>query len=448
MKTEVLSDKTRKPKTIRMPVINPHAAGIDIGSREFFVCAAQDNVEQFGTTTGEINRLVSYLAGCQVTTVALESTGFYWQTLYIALVKADLEVYLVNARHVKNVKGHKTDVVDSRWLQLLHSIGLLSDSFHPDAYTEQLRTLVRHRRSLIRDKSRCVTKMNKSLVLMNIRLSNVMSDIDGVTGLEIIKAIIAGERNSRQLAKLSQHRLKASVGELEEALDGIWREDLLFELEQSYLGYGFYQDQIKTTDREIEKRLIQAFPNAPIDEKTTKGKDKNDPPFNLQAYGKSMYHVDLLAITGLGYGFMLTLISEVGLELISKFSTAKKFVNWLCLAPNTKKSGGKVISSHTPKNPHPLAKALRDAANSAGNSKTRLGDCFRSIAYRRGRAVAITAIARKMGVILWTMVNKWEEFLYQYSEQEQLRVKNKVLNKIKKQIKSLNITQEELIALS
>lgn len=434
---------------VSMPLVNPHAAGIDIGSKSHFVSVAQDNVSEFGVCTDDLHQLAHHLQAHGVKTVALESTGFYWKPLFILLQDYGFEVILVNARHIKNVKGHKTDVVDCKWLQLLHSIGLLSNSFQPDLFTGKLRAYTRHRKYLIESASRYIAKMNKVLVLMNIQLSVVLRDITGLSGRRVIEAILTGERDAKTLAGLVSTRVKSSRQAIEKALVGDWREEYVFELQQSYELYELYWEKIRQTDVEIEKLLIQK-PAAPsVDwEKyqpiSRKGYQKNDPKIDLGRHAYEMSGgVDLLHIDGVGYGTLLTLMSETGFDL-SMFPSDKHFASWLGFAPNRKITGGKVLSSRTRNKTNPLAKAIRDAANAAGNSHSRLGDFFRRIAYRKGRPVAITATARKIAVILYQMLTKKEAFNYAFSQQEQSKQRNRQLKNIIKKIKNTGITLGEL----
>ena len=206
-----------------MPVVNLNAAGIDIGGKSHFVCVAQNNVQEFGAFTEDLHLIAKHLQKHKIKTVALESTGPYWKQLFVLLQDYDFDVVLVNARHLKNVKGHKTDVIDSKWIQLLHSIGILSNSFQPDSFTEQLRTYSRQRRYLIRNASRYISKMNKSLVLMNIRLDNVLRDIMGKSGKLVIESILSGNRDVDALAELFNRQVKASRENIKKALTGNWK---------------------------------------------------------------------------------------------------------------------------------------------------------------------------------------------------------------------------------
>lgn len=231
-----MKGKTKKTRSndnmISMPVVNPHAAGIDIGSKSHFVCVSQDNVKEYSVFTADLHEIAKHLLSHDVKTVALESTGFYWRPLFILLLDYGFEVFLVNARHVKNVKGHKTDVVDSKWLQLIHSIGLLSNSFQPDVFTHNLRTYTRHRKSLIEDASKYIAKMNKVLVLMNIQLKAVLRDITGESGTRVIEAILKGERDAKKLEGLVSLQCESDRRDIEKALTGDWRREYMFELQQ------------------------------------------------------------------------------------------------------------------------------------------------------------------------------------------------------------------------
>jgi transposase len=433
---------------ISVPVVNPHAAGIDLGSKSHFVCVAQDNVKEFGVFTKDLHVIAHHLQDHQVKSVAIESTGFYWRPLYLMLLDYGFEVILVNARHLKNVKGHKTDVVDSKWLQFLHSIGLLSNSFQPDAFTHELRVLTRHRKSLIEDASRFISKMNKILVLMNIQLHVVLRDITGQSGLKVIEAILKGERDAKKLTALVSVRVKATRENIEKALTGDFRKEYLFELSQCFQLYTVYWQKIEETDVQIEDLLKLSVGHTPEKNKYKSPKNKqyqkNDPNFNVGRYAYQMSGgVELLAINGVGSATILTLISETGLDL-SMFKTAKHFASWLGFAPNRKITGGKVISSHTRKKTNPLAKVIRDAANAAGNSKSRLGDFFRHLAYRKGRMVAIGATSRKIAVIIYKMLMEGKEFSYEYDEQETQHVRRNKIKNIVKTLKKYSISKNEL----
>ena len=453
MKAKINQSKDND-KMISMPVVNPHAAGIDIGGSSHFVCVSQDNVKEFGVFTSDLYDIVSHLQAHQIKTVAIESTGFYWQALFVILQDAGFEVFLVNARHLKNVKGHKTDVIDCRWLQLTHSIGMLSNSFQPDAFTHELRTYVRHRKSMVEDASRFISKMNKLLVLMNIQLSNVLRDITGESGLKVIEAILSGEREPQRLEKLISLRCTSSRENILKALTGDWRQEYLFELRDCYDLYNFYWKKIRALDNEIEillrKHSAQFQHNQTEftkDYKTSKKKQhqKNDPQFKVEQYAIQMTSgVDLLQIDGVGINTIMTMMAETGFDLKEKFPNAKHFASWLGHTPNQKISGGKVLSSRTRKKTNPLAKIIRDAANAAGNSQSRLGDFFRRLAYRKGRMIAINATARKIAVIIYNMLVNKQDFCYEFSVDEKERIKAHKIKNALKVLQSYNISKNDI----
>ena len=435
-----------------MPVINPNAAGIDAGSRSHFVCVAQDNVKEFPSHTAGLHEICRHFKTHGVKTVAMESTGFYWQQLFSTLQTEGFEVILVNARHLKNVKGHKTDVVDSKWLQLLHSIGLLDNSFQPDDFCMELRQYTRHRRSLIQDSSKYIAKMNKSMVLMNVQLKTVLRDLSGESGLKVIKAIVKGERDPDKLEKLIGKNVKASREDIKKALTGNWRSEHLFELSQNLAFYEFVWDKIKETDQQIEQILNgwqEKYGDKNIQsqykELKKKPRQKNDPKFDVKSFAYQMTDgVDLSQIDGVNINTILTIMSELGFDIRSKFKTHKYFTSWLGFAPNRKITGGKVMSSKTPKVKNPVAYAIRQAANAAGNSQGRLGDFFRRLAYRKGRQVAIIATARKIAVIIYKMLENGQEYCYEYSKEETERLRNSQIKKVKKTINHFNISVNEL----
>ena len=445
--------KRNSDPMISMPVVNSLAAGIDAGSRSHFVCVAQDNVKEFESHTQGLHQIADHLKSYGVKTVAIESTGFYWQQLFIILESNGFEVFLINARHVKNVKGHKTDVVDSKWLQLLHSIGLLENSFQPDVFTKEMRQYARHRRSLIQSSSRYVSKMNKSMVLMNIQLKTVLTDLSGASGLRVIEAIVGGERSPEELEKLVGKAIKASRDQILRALEGDWRSEHLFELSQNYEAYKFTQQQIFQTDEQLEillKDWEDKNGNQALKQEYSKIKhrspQKNDPKIDIKPFAYQMTDgVDLTQIQGVSTNTILTLMTETGFNLKDKFKTAKHFASWLGFAPNRKITGGKVMSSHTVSVQNPLSYALRQAANAAGNGKGRLGDFFRKIAYKNGRTAAIIATARKIAVIIYKMLEKNEPYNYDYLKPELERIKKLQVRNIQKRIKQLNIKQEDLV---
>lgn len=437
---------TEKDK-ISMEIVNPRAAGIDIGSRSHWVAVGQgpNDFKEFGVYNEDLYCIAQWLRESEIKTVAMESTGTYWQSLYAVLIAQGFQVILCNGKFTKNIKGKKTDIQDCQWIQKLHSIGLLSGSFLPDQATEQLRTLCRHRANLLDSAAAASKKMQKYLRLLNLRLDVVVNDICGLTGMAIIKAICNGEKNPERLADLRHHNCKKSKEEIAKALHSNGRQDYIFALKQELEMYEMFQAKIAQCDIEIEKMLNETIDNDEnkkqhyIEKKSYKKVNKNTPKnidLNLMAY-QHFEGVDLMAIEGMSYSTILSLISEVGVDGIKRFSTAKHFASWLRLAPNNKISGGKVLSSKIPKGSNRLKIALRNAANAIGNLKdsTPLSDFFKRINFRKGRVSAISATARKLAVIIWNMVVKGvpyhnpEEYLFRDQKK-----KLGLLKRIQKQI--------------
>lgn len=442
-------------KDVSMEVINPHAAGIDVGSRSHFVAIGQasDEVREFGVYNEDLKAVAEWLLKNEVITVAMESTGTYWQSLFAALQNAGLQVILCNGKFTKNIKGKKTDVQDCQWIQKLHTIGLLSGSFLPDEATEQLRTYCRHRANLLDGAADTTRKMQKYLRLLNLRLDVVVKDVTGLTGLAIIEAICKGEINAEVLASLRHGNCKKSEEEIAKALQTNGRKDYLFALKHEYKMYQDLQLAIKDCDNEIEKVLSEQINNNDdkrqhfIDKKVHKKINKNTPKnidINLMSY-QYFEGVDLLAIEGVSHSTVLSVMSEVGLEGLKKFGTAKQFASWMRLAPNNKISGGKVLSHKVPKGSSRLKIALRNAANAIGNLKnTPLSNFFNRINYRKGRVSAISATARKLAVIIWNMVVKKQPYRneqdYEFLDQKRKRK----VQEMRKLVHKFDIKTDEL----
>jgi len=437
-------------KIEEMKILNPYAAGIDIGSKSHFVSVGQEEnlIREFGVYSPDHKQIISYLQEHKITTVAMESTGSYWQTLFFELQKAGFEVFLVSGHQTKNLRA-KTDVKDAQWIQKLHSLGLLRGCFLPDEQTNRLRIIHRHRSSLIEESSKMVNKMQKALRLMNLRLDVVLSDITGKSGMAIINAILQGERNGDKLAKLSDPRVRKSKKEIAKALQGHWSDEYLYELKDCFELYKILQEKIQNCDKQIESLLIEFTKDSDnnadeviLTKKQTKG--KNQPKFNLAKLSYEYFGVDLLAIEGVSVSTVLTLITEIGTG-IYKFESAKQFASFLRLAPNNRISGGKVISSRTPKGANRLALALRNAANTIDRKKEgNLMHFFKRIAYKKGRAAAITATARKLAVIIWNMIIKQEKYKPMSDKEYKLLIKQKAIKSIQYRMKKLKITTSEL----
>lgn len=436
----------------KMPVINAHAAAIDVGSESHFVAVGQDetkDVGEFGVYSRDHQLIIKHLEDHNITSVVMESTGSYWQTLFYALQGAGFEVLLVTGNQTKNVRA-KTDVNDSIWMQKLHSLGLLRGCFLPDKHTIKMRTLQRHRASLIEESAKMSNKMQKALRMMNLRLDVAINDITGKTGMAIIRAILDGERRGGTLSQLADPRIKKSREELAQALEGHWDEALMYELRDCYDLYMMLQSKIGGVEKQLEKLLENFTEDVFVDNKTevtrkqTKG--KNQPKFDLPTLSYKFYGVDLFAMESISSSTVLTLICEIG-QGIYKFQSAKQFTSYLRLAPNNKISGGKVISNRTPKGSNKLALALRNAANTIDRSKDGvLKRFFKRIAYKKGRGAAITATARKMAVIIWNMIVRKEPYNPPDSDVYLDMLKEKRLISIKKQMQKMGISVAELNA--
>jgi len=440
-----------------MKIVNPQAAGIDVGSRSHWVAIGQNEsqVREFGVFNQDLFEMAEWLSQHQITTIAMESTGTYWQNLFAVLSAKGFHVILCNGKFTKNIKGKKTDIKDCQWIQKLHSLGLLTNSFLPDAQTEELRTYCRHRTNLMFAAASTTKKMQKYLRLLNLRLDVVVRDVCGLTGLNIIKAICLGEKDPVKLASLRHGNCHKSEEEIAKALQSNGRKDYLFALKQELENYEHLQQKIIECDREIDKKLDEIIGSDNnkkqhhIEPKPHKRVNKNTPKdidLNLKAY-QMLEGTDLLAIEGMSFSTILALMSEVGYDGIKQFKTAKHFASWLRLAPNNKVSGGKVLSSKIPKGSNRLKIALRNAANAIGNLKdsTPLRDFFQRINFRKGRVSAISATARKLAVIIWNMVVKGIPYYnpenYLYLDQKR---KLGLVKRIKKQIDKFGLTNVEL----
>ncbi len=423
-------------RKVKMDIINPNAAGIDVGSRSHFVAINQEHsdVKEFGVYAEELKGLVQWLLENDIRTVAMESTGSYWQNLFTELQNSGIEVILTNGKFTKNIKGKKTDVLDCMWIQRLHTLGMLSGSFLPDLQTEQLRTLCRHRLNLVGSAAKASKRMSQNMRLMNLRLDVVVKDIVGLTGLKIIQQICNGEVDGQKLAKLRHGNCKKSEEEIAKALQSNNRQDFLFALKQELQQYQYLQGLIVDCDVQIKALLDDLIDHDDVKRslcitpKAHKRINKNTPKnIDLNLIGYQYFDgVDLYAIEGFSHGTVLTLMSELGEKGIEKFQTAQHFSSWLRLSPNNKISGGKILSSKTPKGSNRLKIALRQAANAIGNLKdTHLSNFFNRVAFRKGRSVAISATARKLAVIIWNMLSKNQEYkpptVYEYLDQKRKR---------------------------
>ena len=389
--------------------------------------------------------LADWLEECHVTSVALESTGVEWIPLFQILSERNLQVFLVNAKMVKNVPGRKSDVLDCQWLQQLHSYGLLAPSFVPEGEIAVLRSYLRQRENLIRNASSHIQRMQKALTQMNLQLHKVISDITGVTGLNIIRAIISGQRNPQKLAQLADSRIKSSPQQLEAALTGNYREEMVFILHQELSLYEFYQQQITCLDGEIEKCLAQ-FPSvteeAPPATKKKHRRRATHPPFDLHSHLYRITGVDFTTIDGLDVVTVQTIISEVGLEP-TKFKTVKHFASWLGLCPGCRITGGRVKSSQTRRVVNRAATAFRLAAQAVSRSNSAIGAFYRRIAARAGAPKAITATAHKIARLFYTLWLSKQSYQDQGADYYEQQYRQRVIKNLSKRAQSLGFQLDE-----
>jgi len=426
--------KKRAPKFPKhLQHLNHQAAGIDIGSRSHFVAvpegADEQPVREFSTFTDDLERLAEWLIACGVTTVAMESTGIYWIPVFELLERHGLEVKLVNARHVKNVPGRKSDVLDCQWLQQLHTYGLLRGAFRPADQVCTLRAYVRQRATLVRSASAHIQRMQKALAQMNLQLHNVVTDITGATGMGIIQAILAGERNPQRLAALRDKRCKNSEATIARSLQGNYRPEHLFSLQQAVDFYAFHQQKIADCDRRILEQLSQFDASDPQDTDGT-------PPGTMEEALQRMSGVDLSSINGISTNTALKIIAEIGIDM-SRWPTVKQFTSWLGLCPGSKISGGKVLSSATKPVANRAAAALRMAAMTLFNSKSALGAYLRRQRSRLGAPKAITATAHKLARLIYSMLKHGTAFVDAGQEQYEERYRSRVIQNLKRKAQDL-----------
>lgn len=424
------------PKLEALKQINLNAAGLDIGDDEIYAAVPEGrdevSVRVFETFTVELYALANWLAACGVETVAMESTGVYWIPIYEILEEQGFEVYLVNARQVKNVTGRKTDILDCQWLQQLHTYGLLQASFRPPEEICALRALVRQRDTLIKSCSREIQHMQKALQQMNIKLTNVIGDITGVTGMRIMRDLVAGQQDPHRLAQHRDPRCKKSAAEIAKALQGNYKLEHLFALKQALQAYDFFQHQINACDTELQKLYAAFEPKVDPGQKPLQPRQgtpsKNEPPFDLRLYLYQMTGVDLTRIDGINVLTVQTLISEIGLDM-TKFPTVRHFTSWLSLCPHNDKTGGKVIKVSTKKSQNRAAAALRLAAQSLSHSNSALGGFHRRMRAKLGKPEAVTATAHKLARIIYAMLKNQTEYIdpgegYYEQQARQRAIKN------------------------
>jgi transposase len=428
-------------KRVVFELTHPNAAGIDIGAASHFVAVPPDRddqpVREFPSFTEDLERLADWLTACEVDTVAMESTGVYWIPLFELLEARGFTVYLVNARHVKNVPGRKSDVLDCQWLQQLMSFGLLRGAFRPQGEFCALRCVARQREMLLRYQARHVQHMQKALTQMNLQLGQVISDVAGETGQKIIRAILAGERDGAALAKLRHARIRASEAEIAKALQGNWREEHLFALKQAVALYDAYAEQLAECDRQLATMLTAlARHEAPPEPPKRRTPAKNAPAMDLRIYLFQLCGVDLTRIDGIDVTTAFKVLAEVGADL-SRFKSAKQFASWLGLCPGTQISGGKVLSGASKRTANRAAQALRMAAANLRTSQSALGAYYRRLCARMDKPRAITACAHKLARLIYTLLTKGEEYVDQGQTHYEERYRQRVIKSLTKRAEQL-----------
>ena len=430
---------------------NAAAAGLDIGAAEIWACVSADRdaqpVRAFGTFTPDLYALADWLGQCQVTTVAMESTGVYWIPIYEVLEARGLEVYLVNARHLKHVPGRKSDVQDCQWIQQLHSYGLLTASFRPADDMRVLRAYLRQRAMLIEHRAGHIQHMQKALAQMNVQVTQVLSDITGTTGLAIIRAIVAGARDPQVLARLRHGRCHASEAEIAKALSGHYRPEHVFALKQALALYDFYTAQVQECDAYLEQHYAaikpiydEHLPPPPLGpDPKPHAHAKNAPAFDVRACLYRLLGVDLTAMQGLEASSAQVLVAEIGSDM-SKWPTEKHFASWLGLAPHNDISGGKVLRSKPLKGNRRAAQVLRLAAQTLGRTQTALGSYYRRLRARKGPTQAITATAHKLARILYHVLKHRTPYQPQSQETYERHVRQRAIRHLKRTATRLGFT--------
>jgi len=426
--------------------VNLNAAGIDIGADRHFVAVPPGrdpeghDVREFGAFTADLHALAAWLTACGIETVAMESTGVYWIPLFELLSEQGLDVKLVNPRQLKHMPGRKTDVLDCQWLQQLHTFGLLAGAFRPDDAVCVLRGYLRQRAMLVTCASQHIQHMQKALEQMNVKLPEVVSDITGVTGMAIIRAIVKGERHPHALAALRDRRCKHDEATIARALEGSWREEHLFALRQALELFEVYQTKIADCDRTIEG-CLNGFDDKsggqPLaSEPRTRKPPRNEPAFDARTHLHRLTGVDLTRLDGIDAHTALKVVSEIGLDM-SRWPTEKHFASWVTLAPGNKITGGKIVSSRTKASANRVAAALRMAASTLHHSQSALGAFFRRLKARIGAPKAITATAHKLACLIYNMLKFGTEYVDQGQQYYERRYQQRVVSNLSRRAQEL-----------
>lgn len=431
---------SKKGKSIGLPIVNARAAGIDIGSRIQVAAVppelSDDPVQTFQSFTADIERMADWLISLGITTVAMESTGVYWIPVYEILEDRGLTVILANARDCKSVPGRKSDVNDAQWLQRLHACGLLRASFRPARDIAALRAYMRIRDRHLEYAAAHMQHMQKALTHMNLQLHHVISDISGVTGLKIVRAIVEGERDPDVLAALRDVRCRESVQTIRAAMIGNYQPEHVFALAQALALFDSYQERIADCDAQIERALQllnadKVEPETPLSKPRSRTKQSNSLNFDVRPLLYQLTGMDLTQIHGIGPSVALALIAECGTDL-SRWPTEKHFTSWLTLSPGCKISGGKVLSSHTRKSNNRIAARLRLVATAVGRTETALGAFYRRLAARIGKAKALTATARKIAILFYKAMRFGMRYEDPGADQYEQRYRERVVKQLQR----------------
>ena len=433
------------------PLVHPDAAGLDIGAETIWACVPSDRdpspVRPFGTTTPDLLALLEWLLACRITTVAMEATGVYWIPIYDLLEAHGLEAVLVNAHHLKIVPGRKSDVQDCQWIQRLHSFGLLRGSFRPDADVTVLRAYTRQRATLVEQRAVHIQLMQKALQQMNVQLPQVVSDITGVTGMQIIRAIVAGERDPLVLAQLRHPRCHSSQETIAKALTGSYRAEHVFALGQALTLYDCYTTQIAACDAQIVEQYAtmqpvwdQHDPPPPLPPDPKRNThSKNAPAGDVREALYDLLGIDLTAVDGLHASTVQIIVSEIGTDM-GKWPTEKHFCSWLGLTPHHDITGGRVVRRRTMKVRNRAAQALRLAAQSLSRSQTALGAFYRRIRARAGPERAVTATAHKLARIIYHLLKTHEPYAPPAAEEYEQQQRDRAVRQLERRAAHLGFT--------
>ena len=431
-----------------LEIVHPHAAGIDIGGSEHWVAINPERDEQpvqcFDCFTADLEQMADWLVDRGVRSVAMQSTGVYWIPVYEILQQHGLEVYLVNARHTKNLPGRKSDIAECQWLLKLHTFGLLSNSFQPSDEVRTARTLWRHRGELVAQASSAIQRMQKALIEMNIQLSNVLSDLSGVSGMAIVQAILNGQRDPQELAALADPQVKASKKVIAKSLEGNWRPELLFVLRQQVEMYRMCHDKIAACDCQLQQHLQSMAPRVELEAQPLGPRPKrkrargNAPKFDLRTELYRITGVDWTQVDGIDVQVAQSVIAEVGVDL-KAFPSEKHFANWLGLCPTNETSGGKVLNRRTPKVVNRAKVAFRQAASTLIRSQSYLGAQYRRLRTRLGAPKAITAMARKLACLFYRLLQRGQQYVDKGTEYYEQRYRDQQVRFVIQRAKQLGL---------